>query len=186
MKYKILDEKYVYKGFLKIKKATLTHDTFAGKESDKMEVESMDRGDSVAVVLFEKDTQSFIFIKQFRYSTIQTSEGWPIEIVAGMLEENEKPEAGARREIYEEIGYQVEDLEFVCNFYVSPGGTSERIFLFYAEVNSADQVGRSGGIDTEDIELIKIEKAELRRMLQQNLLNDSKTIIGVQYCFLRD
>lgn len=186
MNYKILDEQYAYDGFLKIKKAKLRHDTFGGTEPIEITVESMDRGDSVAVVIFEKDTNSLLFIKQFRYSTIKTSSGWPTELVAGMLEENETPEAGAIREIDEEIGYSVDKLEFISNFYVSPGGTSERIFLFYVEVNSSDQTRNNRGIGSEDIQLVRIEKEEVRKMLKENLINDAKTLIGVQYYFLRD
>jgi len=186
MNYKILDEQYTYNGFLKIKRATIKHDTFGGKEPMEITRESMERGDSVAILIFEKDTDSFLFIKQFRYPTIETGSGWTTELVAGVLEENEEPESCAMREIDEEIGYDVDKLEFVSTFYTSPGGTSERIFLYYAEVNLSDQTRPGGGIDSEDIQLIRIEKEEVRKLLEENLINDAKTLVGVQYYFLRN
>ncbi len=186
MDYKILEEKYTYNGFLKIKRAKIRHDAFRSTESMEITRESMERGDSVAILIFEKDTDSFLFTKQFRYPTIETSSGWTTELVAGVLEENEEPESCAMREIDEEIGYSVGKLEFISNFYVSPGGTSERIFLYYVEVNSSDQVRQSGGIDSEDIQLVKIEKDEVEKLLEDNLIHDAKTLIGVQYFFLRN
>jgi ADP-ribose pyrophosphatase len=185
MNYQILDEQIIYNGFLKIKKARIRHDTFEGNQTLEITRESMERGDSVAIVIFEKDTNSFLFSKQFRYPTIETSSGWIIELIAGVLEENEKPESCAEREIHEEIGYKVDQLKFISNFYVSPGGTSERIFLYYAEVNSSDQVQAAGGIDSENIQLIRIEKDVVKKLIQENQINDAKTLVGLQYYFLQ-
>ena len=46
------------------------------------------------------------------------------------------------REIEEEIGYRVRKsaLKRIGMFYVSPGGTSERIVLFYARVKASQRV----------------------------------------------
>lgn len=186
MDYKILDEHYTYQGFLKIKRAQIRHDSFGDKAPIEITRESMERADSVAVLIFEKDTNSFLFTKQFRYPTIETSAGWTTELVAGELEPNEAPESCAMREIYEEIGYRVAKLEFISNFYSSPGRTSERIFLYYAAVNLSDQTKPGGGIDSEDIQLMRIEKDEVKKLLEQNLINDAKTLIAVQYYFLRN
>lgn len=184
MDYKILHEEYVYEGFLKIKKAGINHDTFAPGGPITIERESMERGDSVAVVIFEEDTDSFLFTKQFRYPTVSTGSGWTTEIVAGILEPGEDPETTALREIEEEIGYRAAGLKFISDFYTSPGGSSERIFLFYTDLTSADQHGIGGGTPNEDIELVKIGRQEVKEMLMNNQIKDAKTLLGLMYYFL--
>ena len=42
-----------------------------------------------------------------------------------------------RREIEEELGYRADRSSHIATFYVSPGGSSERIWLYYAEVSEA-------------------------------------------------
>jgi hypothetical protein len=55
-----------------------------------------------------------------------------------------------RRELLEEIGYEANLIEPIATFYVSPGGSSERIRLFYVEVSDPREKGagrRSAGRD---------------------------------------
>ncbi len=70
MKYKVIKEEIVFDDFFKIKKATIEHELF---DSGTIEVDRLcfDRGDSVAVLLYEKDTDSLLFTNQFRYPTAQ-------------------------------------------------------------------------------------------------------------------
>ena len=41
------------------------------------------------------------------------------------------------------------ELESISSFVVTPGGSSERIFLFYAAVRSGDRVYSGGGVEEE-------------------------------------
>ena len=88
-------------------------------------------------------------MRQFRYSTYEKGPGWLLETVAGVIEPVEAPEAVARRELLEEAGYRVGELESVGCFYLTPGGSSERIYLFFAEVENVDRVTDGGGVDAE-------------------------------------
>ncbi|GEQ86739.1 ADP-ribose pyrophosphatase [Patiriisocius marinistellae] len=182
MNYKIIKEETVFDDFFKIKKAKIEHDLF---NSNVIEVDrlSFERGDSVAILIYEKDTDSLLFTNQFRYPTIKENNGWIIELTAGTLETDEEPEKRVKKEVEEEIGYQVKELEFINSFFVSPGGSSERIFLYYSEVNAADKVFKGGGMkyEKEDIQLIKIKTKEVIEALNNNLFRDAKTLIGVQW-----
>jgi ADP-ribose pyrophosphatase len=181
MKYKIQEEKTIFDQFFKIKEAKIEHDSFHGEQVEVTRL-CFERGDSVAIVLFEKDTDSFLFTKQFRYPAIK-EDGWIVELTAGSIDHGEEPEMAVRREVEEEIGYGINELEFLYSFFVSPGGTSERIFLFYAEVNSTQKLLEGGGkfSEKEDIELVKIKRKYLEEKLKNNLFRDAKTIIGVQW-----
>ncbi|MDZ7748596.1 MAG: NUDIX domain-containing protein [Halofilum sp. (in: g-proteobacteria)] len=48
-----------------------------------------------------------------------------IELVAGIIEPGESPEDVVRREAVEEAGCTIGALERVCEYLVSPGGTTE-------------------------------------------------------------
>jgi len=80
MRYKILKEEFKYDGFLKIKKAEIEYDSFKSNLPIIASRECLERGDSVAVLIYEKDTDSFIFTNQFRYPTIKNDSGWIIPI----------------------------------------------------------------------------------------------------------
>ncbi len=181
MKFKILRESLVFDQFFKIKKARIQHDLFDGSQ---IEVERLcfERGDSVAVVIYEKDTDSFLFTHQFRYPTVKESTGWILEITAGSIEGEDSPESTARREVLEELGYKLDKLEFMSSFFVSPGGTSERIFNYYAEVNSRDKVSSGGGLlsENENIQLVKLSREKVIDMLAKNEFRDAKTLLGLK------
>ena len=83
----------------------------------------------------------------------------------------------------EEIGYRAGDLTHIATFYVSPGGTSERIMLYYAEVGNTDRVAAGGGLasESEDIQLTEVALPELWRALDAGKILDAKTIIGVMW-----
>ncbi|WP_103866567.1 MULTISPECIES: NUDIX domain-containing protein [Aquimarina] len=186
MKYKILSESIVYNGFLKIKKAMLAHDCFDKEESIICSREMVDQGDSVAVLLFEKDTDHLLLINQFRYPTINKTNGWLIEIVAGGLEKNENPEMSAIREVKEETGYKIDVLEHITTFYASPGVSSERMHLYYGEVSKKDKIYAGGGLlnENEDIQLCKYAVSTIEDLLQKQHINDAKTIIALQWFLL--
>jgi nudix-type nucleoside diphosphatase (YffH/AdpP family) len=183
MKYKIHSEETVFDHHFTIKKAKLEHDSFISSERVEVTRLCFERGDSVAILLHETDTDTILFTNQFRYPSIKEGDGWLLELTAGSVEEGEEPEACAYREIEEEIGYSTGKLSFISSFFVSPGGCSERIFLYSAEVLSSDKIFKGGGVDSEseDIELVKIARDQIPTMLQNNTFRDAKTIIGLQW-----
>ncbi|GER90230.1 ADP-ribose pyrophosphatase [Dictyobacter vulcani] len=182
-KVEILQKRIVYDDFFKIEEAHLRFRRFDGQMSASVRRLVFERGDAVAALLVNTDTQKVLMTNQFRYPTLEKGPGWLHEVVAGMIDENEKPEDAVRREIQEEVGYQVHALTPIATFYVSPGGSSERIYLFYAEVNDADRVSDGGGLasEHEDIELIQVSFEELWDVLKKGEIRDAKTLIAVQW-----
>lgn len=181
MKYSINKEKVVFNDHYKIIKANVSYDTFSGAEITTNRF-AFHRGDSVAILLYEKDTASVLITKQFRYPTTQHNQGWVCEIPAGSLEKDECPLACVVRETEEEVGYSVFQPEQIFNFYTSPGGSTERCYLFYAEVSARDKTSKGGGLasEKEDIKLIKLPVAEIESWLSEEII-DAKTIIALQW-----
>lgn len=161
----------------------LRFEQFNGQMSSTVRRLVFERGDSAAALLLNRDTQNVMLIEQFRYPTYEKGPGWLLETVAGVIEKDEQPEESIRREIREEIGYEVHDLTYIATFYVSPGGTSERILLYYAEVGSADQVSPGGGkaSEHEDIRRVDLALPDLWKVLDNGDIIDAKTLIAVQW-----
>ncbi|NLY85905.1 MAG: NUDIX hydrolase [Tissierellia bacterium] len=126
---------------------------------------------SVAVIPIADDG-SIILVKQYRKAV----EKFLLEIPAGKLEINEEPRVTAIRELKEETGYSTEKMEYLMEFYTSPGFTNEKIYLFLA----TDLVKGEATQDTD--EYIKVEKYNidlLIKMIERGEITDSKTIIGI-------
>ncbi|WP_046755752.1 NUDIX domain-containing protein [Kordia jejudonensis] len=185
MKYSIIAEEFVFDDFFKIKKAKIRHETFHGNEI-VVERMSFERNNSVAILVYEQDTDSFLFTNQFRYPTLEDTDGWLLEIPAGSMKPVDDPEFRMREEVKEEIGYELDSLELICESFVSPGGCSEKTYLYYAEVTSADKTTEGGGLETEqeDIQLVKLSKEDVIQKYHNKEFKDAKTIMAIQWYLL--
>lgn len=180
MKYKIFEEKTVFDDHYRIIEATINYETFDKKDITARRL-AFERGDSVAILLVDTETQSILLTNQFRYPTCKNDKGWLIEIPAGSLEDNEDPAECIEREVMEELGYKINSPKHLYTFYTSPGASTERMFLFYAEVSTKDKIGTGGGNDEEDedIQTVKIPISEIKNYLPE--IMDAKTLVALQW-----
>jgi ADP-ribose pyrophosphatase len=183
-KVTIEDKKYILEDVFKVDEAYLRYEKFNGKMSGTVRRISLERGDSVAILIFNTTTNKIILISQFRYPSYKTGHGWLFEAIAGIVDSNEVPEEAARREVEEEAGLNITKLEHISTFYPSPGGSSERIYLYYSEVSREPASdGKLGGLACED-EDIKSHELTLEQALakiKSGEIMDAKTIIGIQW-----
>jgi ADP-ribose pyrophosphatase len=105
--------------------------------------------------------------------------GWLYELVAGVVERGETPQAVVRREVMEEAGYKIKNLKLLARVYPSPGGMSERIYIFYAEVAARKNAGGGLASEHEDIRALEIPVADVYEMLKRGEIEDAKTLIGL-------
>lgn len=182
-KVQIESQRRIFDDFFKIEEAILRYERFDGQMSKTIRRLNFERGDSVAALIWNKETGRILLISQFRYPTYEKGPGWIIEIVAGILEQNEDPEEVIRREIIEETGYEACSLDHINTFYVSPGGSSERIILYYAETDNAHKVPNRGNLDygNEDIQLLEFSLPDLWTALKSGKFIDAKTLIAIQW-----
>src|SRR5262245_12878989 len=169
--------------FFKVDEAEVSFERFDGSMTPPVRRLVFERGDSVAAVVFDREAKRLLLTEQFRFPTLEKGPGWLIEIIAGMIEAGEQPEDSLRREIEEELGYRADHIEHIATFYVSPGGSSERIWLYYAEVGDAGHVSAGGGLpgEHEDIRVVSISPEEACAALKDGRIVDAKTIIGLKW-----
>ncbi|MCP5283870.1 MAG: NUDIX hydrolase [Burkholderiaceae bacterium] len=141
----------------------------------------LERGDSVAALLHQGPR--LWLVEQLRIATWPSGPGWLLEVVAGIVGAGESPEAALRREVHEETGFEIEALDWLGSFYLSPGGSSERVHLALAEVGTRS--GPGGGVteEGEDILLVELTPDGLRDAWRQGRLVDAKTLIAAMAYF---
>ena len=178
---RVLEKRWILDDVFKVEEAIIEHRKHDGSWSTPLRQLCFERGDSVAALLVNRETGNLVLVNQFRYPTYEKGPGWLDEIVAGGLDEDETPEAAMVREIREETGYEVERLEHITTFYTTPGGSSERLILFYAEASGADaRETRTGlGVGDEDIEVFELSPADLWQRFESGELQDAKTIVAL-------
>lgn len=182
----------VFDGFLKIDEVSVSFDRLSGKgRIEGLKRLIMERGDSAAALVHETDSDKVLLTRQVRAATIDKGPGAIDEVVAGAIEKGEKAKDCIRREIEEEIGYRVTKRAIVKigEFYVSPGGTSERIVLFYVPVKAQDRVNSTAsGVasEGEDIALVKIKRKAFIKLALSAKIDDAKTLIAGLWLAQRD
>ena len=184
MKVIVKDLKREYDGFFKLDKVVLQHEKFDGSMSKDIDRLNFNRGDTVAVILYNKTNSSVVLIRQFRYPAyVDDGPGWLIECVAGIKDNGEV--LVAKKEVLEETGYKVEELKYLTRFYPSPGGCSEIISIYLAHVETKEEIkDKYFGTGNEDIQVIEIPLVKAFEMIVNGEICDGKTIIGLFH--LRD
>src|SRR5690606_28557945 len=120
------------------------------------------------------DDSHIILVKQFRKPVEQNL----LEIPAGKIEINEEPKETAFRELCEETGFVANKLEYLFEFYTSPGFSNEKMYLFVAK----ELVKREADPDDDEyIEVLKVKIEDSINMILRGEIVDSKTIIGILY-----
>ena len=146
--------------------------------------EVYDRGHGAGILLYNKEKQTVILIKQFRMPTYlhDNDDGFLVEIVAGMLDKD-NPEACVIRETEEEVGYRLKEVKKVFEAYSSPGVMTEKMHFFIGEYTDEMKVSDGGGLasEHEDIEVLEIPFTTALKMLNNGEIQDTRTIVLLQY-----
>jgi len=104
-----------------------------------------------------------------------------LELPAGKIDAGEPPEETAARELGEEVGYQAGRLTKIAECYSTPGFCDEKLHIYLAEDLTPVQ---ADGDEDEDLEVVRLTRAELLQYLQYGRFRDAKTIIGIQQLLL--
>lgn len=184
--FKIIKHELAYNGFFKLERYQLQHQLFAGPWSKTITREVFERGHAVAVLPYDPISDQIVLIEQFRIGAIHNADSaWLTEIVAGIIEPGESAEDVARREAIEETGCPLLDMERICHYFVSPGGTTETITLFCGRVDATSASGIHGCSDEdEDIRVFTCSYNEALAMISDGRINSASPIMALQWLAL--
>lgn len=171
----ILSNECVFNDYLEINKAIIK------KENITFSRMNVKRDEGVGVLIYNEDTDSFVLIRQMRFPVYNLIKENIIEIVAGVVENNDNLIETIQRESIEECGYKIDknNLKYINQFFVSPGITDDRISIFVATVTNEDKISNGEGLESEneDIEVLEIPRSEMKNYT----IIDAKTIIALQF-----
>lgn len=113
--------------------------------------------DSVSILLFDKEKDSFLFVKQFRLPVYLNDNAikFTYELCAGLVDKDKSIEDIVIEEVDEECGYKISksDLVKITSFYTNVGISGSKQHLYFATINDKQKIHKGGGIHDEEIEL---------------------------------
>ncbi|GEM90120.1 NUDIX domain-containing protein [Oceanithermus desulfurans] len=135
--------------------------------------EIVEHKDAVALLVQDPE-RGVLFVRQYRPAV----GGRTLEIPAGLIEPGERPESAAARELAEEaqLGGRLERL---AEFYVSPGFTDEKTYLFRVH----DPRPAAGTPDAdEELEVVWLDPDDvLAGVCAGSVQVSAATLIGLLY-----
>ena len=181
--WELIGREVVFQGFFRLARYRLRHTLFHGGWSRALTREIFERGHAAAVMPYDAVRDRVALIEQFRPGALEAPGGpWLLEFVAGIIEEGETPEDVVRREAVEEAGCTIGALERICEYLVSPGGTTETTTLF-AGAADLEGVGGVHGLDeeNEDIFVHVVDAGEAIAMADDGRVANAMGQIGLHW-----
>ena len=156
-----------------------------------MSREVFERGHAVVVLPYDPKRDEVVLIEQFRpgaYAALASewfddrASPWLVECVAGIIEKGESPEDVARREMVEETGLEITDIQPIHHYLVSPGGSSESVFSFCGRVDASNAEGIYGITEEhENIRVFSVPAEDAFGLMDRGRIYNAMTIISLQW-----
>ncbi|KAE9416699.1 hypothetical protein Angca_004305, partial [Angiostrongylus cantonensis] len=136
---------------------------------------------SVAILLYHTVLKKFVFVKQFRpavlvghilrlpenfgkqlkeidWSKYDASEGYTLELCAGLIDKDLPTIDIMKEEIEEECGYTIKhnNIHLIATFSVAAHESGGTQYLFYAEIDDSMKISEGGGNVNEGEVITKV------------------------------
>ncbi len=133
--------------------------------------------DSVTIVPVNNDG-NLLFVNQFR---LGVGAGL-LELPAGVMSDQEEPETCAAREVREETGMAAGKLEFLGDFFLAPGYSTEHMYVYLATALYANALDQDAD---EFLQLEAIPVAKVYEMAASGQIHDAKTLAALMLALPR-
>jgi len=120
-----------------------------------------------------------VLVRQYRPPLQRMELGLP----AGLVDEGERPEAAARRELLEETGYSGDEWEPLGALASSPSLKDNWAYLFLAR--GVEQTSAPDPDEHELVETVKVPVEELRGLIQSGQIVSSSGVAAVMLALER-
>lgn len=157
-------------------------------EAKTFEREVFFRPAAAAILLHDEDRKTVVLTKQFRLPVYLDKKEPLIEVCAGLLDEGEFPEHAIIREVEEETGYRISEIQKIAEGYSSPASFSEYIHFFVGKYSPDMRIHQGGGLEDEgeSIQVLEFTGEEVRAKLKSGEIKDVKTIVLLQHALLHN
>lgn len=137
----------------------------------------------VSTILYLPETDELLLNQQFRMGAFLAGADDPFlfECSAGGIDEGESPEDAARREALEETGAVVDELEFICNSYSSPGCVAEKWYMYIGRVKKAEAGIFGLEHEGEEIKTHLLPASQVIRMLDEGHITNQATAMMLHW-----
>lgn len=175
-----------FQGYFKVVRYFFRHTLHNGGMSGVMSREVFERGQAGGVLMYDPQRDEVVLIRQFRAGAyVAGHHPFTWELVAGIIEDGETPEDMIRREVVEEAGLTVGELELVQNIMLTPGACSESCHVFVGRVDATKAGGVFGlASEGEDILVKVLPFAEACAMVERREVDNAVGVIGLQWLAL--
>lgn len=140
-----------------------------------------DHGNAVAVLPYDPVRQTVVLVRQLRVPLLLAGEGdgTLVEVPAGLINAGENAATAAMREVREEVGLDLQNLEWIGEVYASPGALTEKVTLYLAHYISGNHIAAYGGLadEEEDIEILEWPIAHFRAAIDGGGIRCAKTML---------
>ncbi|WP_421636883.1 ADP-ribose diphosphatase [Enterobacter ludwigii] len=179
----IIARETLYSGFFSMELYRFRHRLFNGEMSGEIRREIFERGHAAVLLPFDPVRDEVVLVEQIRIAAYDVSASpWLLEMVAGMIEEDESVEDVARREALEEAGLVVGRTKPVLSYLASPGGTSERLSIMVGEVDATTAEGIHGLADeNEDIRVHVVSREQAYQWVEEGKIDNAASVIALQW-----
>jgi 8-oxo-dGTP pyrophosphatase MutT (NUDIX family) len=142
------------------------------KEGDFYGIE----GPNVIKIVAQTSDGRLVLVRQFRFGSRQFS----LESPGGVLEENEKPERGAERELLEETGYGGSDFRIIGRLRPNPG--LQNNFCHVVLVKNCEQVAEPCPDPFEDIGVQLATRTEVWEKIRSGEIDHTLSVSALFLC----
>ena len=163
---RVVDSQHVYRG----RAVRVRVDAVVKPNKKKATREVVEHVDCVVVLPIDSQG-NILLVRQFRHAV----ERQLLELPAGSIDPGETPEEAATRELQEETGYRPGKLERLGGFYAAPGYCTEYLHFFRASLLEKSPLTAE---DTDEIEVVPTNPADVPALIASGKICDAKTIAG--------
>ncbi|MDI2113415.1 NUDIX domain-containing protein [Commensalibacter nepenthis] len=148
--------------------------------------------DSVVVLLYRQDTKKLVLTSQWRAPIVFRGDNQPvIEACAGNIDQKDfenhqqdvlaAAKAAAIREVEEETGWHIAELDYLYALYSCSGISTEKLYYFIASVDEKIQQGGGVREEGEDIAVLEVTLQEAIKKIEKGEIVDLKTVVLIHY-----
>lgn len=181
--FEVVKREVVYQGVFRLVRNQIKQRLFNGGWSEVYSREVLERYSAAAVLPYDPILDRVILIEQFRPGAMRDAKGpWMMEIPAGVLHKTDTPEKIAMSEADEEAGCKILELIPITEFYVSPGGSDEYLWLYYGRVDATNVSGVHGlKHEHEDIRVHNVTYDEAIKKLYDGEIKTPPAIMALHW-----